>query len=137
MIEPNQEHVEGERSDKPATISKSIGKNVPAASTIDVTTSAPAILKHKEHNSLLTPAFCKDFTQTPSAYLEINRRNSINIIQGNLDRNKTLHHRVKSWIAPSDTPANAKIFGGRRAVQIEQIRSKAAGWIIHPYSSLR
>jgi Ion transport protein N-terminal. len=130
----NDENVE--RSNKP-TILKSTSQNV-HVSTIDVTTSAPAILKHKEdNNNLLSAGYCKDFTQTPSAYLEINRRNSINIIQSNLDQSKTLHHRVKSWIAPSDTPANAKIFGGRRAVQIEQIRSKAAGWVIHPYSSLR
>lgn len=83
---------------------------------------------------------CSDFTQKTSAFLtplENNRRASLNVLKTNFERRKTLHHRVKSWIAPSDTPANAKIFGGRRAVQEEQIRSKNAGWIIHPYSSLR
>ncbi|XP_057302359.1 potassium/sodium hyperpolarization-activated cyclic nucleotide-gated channel 1-like [Hydractinia symbiolongicarpus] len=48
-----------------------------------------------------------------------------------------MHHKVRSWLIPSETPANVKIFGGRRAVQEEQIRSRNAGWIIHPYSNMR
>ena len=67
--------------------------------------------------------------------MERDRRLSL-VIQETYER-KTLPQILKAWIAPSDTTTNAKIFGGRRAVQEEQIRSRDAGWIIHPYSSLR
>jgi len=108
---------------------------VPAAeaSNFDVSVSAPALLINQA--KLLA-----DFTQTPSIYLttlETNRRASINILSENLTRRRTIHHRVKSWIAPSNTPANIKMFGGKRAIHNEQLRSRAAGWVIHPYSSLR
>lgn len=73
---------------------------------------------------------------------EQNRRVSIKVLEdslneGDLTRRKTIHHKVRSWLIPSETPANVKIFGGRRAVQEERIRSRNAGWIIHPYSNLR
>lgn len=83
---------------------------------------------------------CSNFTQKTSAFptpLENNQRASLNAPQTSFERRTTLNQRVKLWIAPSDTPANAKIFGGRRAVQEEQLRSKNAGWIIHPYSRMR
>ena len=103
------------------------------ASNFDVSVSAPALLINR--SKLLA-----DFTQTPSIYLttlETNRRASINILSENLGRRRTIQHRVKSWIAPSNTPANVKMFGGKRAIYNEQMRSRAAGWVIHPYSSLR
>lgn len=103
------------------------------ASNIDVSASAPALM-------INDAKLLANFTQTPSRYLttlETNRRASINILSENLNRRRTIQHRVKSWIAPSNTPANVKIFGGKRAIHIEQLRSRAAGWVIHPYSSLR
>ena len=134
MSDHNQNDVEKEV--KNSTVQRKSCRNV--ASTVDLSASAPALLANQ--TNVLSTNFSEHFTQRPSQYLnplENNRRASINILHDNLLRRKTLHHRVKSWIAPSDTPANAKIFGGRRAVQIEQIRSKKAGWIVHPYSSLR
>ena len=108
---------------------------VPAAgaSKFDLSVSAPALL-------ISQAKLLADFTQTPSIYLttlENNRRASINILSENLGRRRTIQHRVKSWIAPSNTPANVKMFGGKRAIYNEQMRSRAAGWVIHPYSSLR
>ena len=103
------------------------------ASNIDMSASAPALMIND--TKLLA-----NFTQTPSRYLttlETNRRASINILSDKLNRRRTITHRVKSWIVPSDTPANVKIFGGKRAIRIEQIRTRAAGWVIHPYSGLR
>ena len=104
------------------------------SSNIVSSSSAPNL---RRNNSRLLA----NFTQTPSRYLtpfEHNRQASIDINgNGNTSQQKTIQQRFKLWIAPSNTPANVKIFGGKRAIQIEQSRSKAAGWVIHPYSSLR
>ncbi|XP_066925521.1 potassium/sodium hyperpolarization-activated cyclic nucleotide-gated channel 1-like [Clytia hemisphaerica] len=121
-------------------------KNKSFAISADASNSAPAILT--AHNSIASGLLSiANFTQTPSQYinkvflgtrdLNQHRRLSINVLQSNLTRRNTIQRRVRSWIAPANTSANVKIFGGKRAVQIEQQRSKAAGWVIHPYSSLR
>lgn len=73
---------------------------------------------------------------------EINRRNSIKLLKYQLETHergirRTTVQLFRSWMAPSETPVNLKLFGGARAVQEEQERSRDAGWIIHPYSSLR
>lgn len=78
--------------------------------------------------------------------LEHNRRTSMALLQKKVSqyhsyptggRRKTVHDKIKSWMCPSQTPANLKIFGGARAVQEEQTRALKAGWVIHPYSDLR
>ena len=76
--------------------------------------------------------------------MEENRRTSIAVLQNkvnnfqtNYKRKMTVNQIVKGWIAPADNAANLKLFGGLRAVQEEQNRSKSAGWIIHPFSNLR
>ena len=128
------------------TTSIQITKNKSFAISPDGSSSAPAILT--VHNSIASGLLSiSNFTQTPSQYinklflgthdLNQHRRLSINVLQSNINRRNTIQRRVRSWIAPATTPANVKIFGGKRAVQIEQQRSKAAGWVIHPYSSLR
>eukprot|EP00111_Clytia_hemisphaerica_P021482 TCONS_00063203-protein len=136
-------------SEPPTTlnpINTRITKNKSFAISADASNSAPAILT--AHNSIASGLLSiANFTQTPSQYInkvflgtrDINqhRRLSINVLQSNLTRRNTIQRRVRSWIAPANTSANVKIFGGKRAVQIEQQRSKAAGWVIHPYSSLR
>ena len=73
---------------------------------------------------------------------EMNRRNSIKLLKYQLQTHergirRTTVQLFRSWMAPSETPVNLKLFGGARAVQEEQERSRDAGWIIHPYSSLR
>lgn len=136
-------------SEPPTTlnpINTRITKNKSFAISADASNSAPAILT--VHNSIASGLLSiANFTQTPSQYinkvflgtrdLNQHRRLSINVLQSNLTRRNTIQRRVRSWIAPANTSANVKIFGGKRAVQIEQQRSKAAGWVIHPYSSLR
>ena len=44
---------------------------------------------------------------------------------------------IKELFSPADTSINARLFGGRNAVEKEIERSKKSGYIIHPCSKLR
>lgn len=44
---------------------------------------------------------------------------------------------IKELLYPADTPLNIRLFGGRKAVEMEIERSRKSGYIIHPCSKLR
>ena len=112
------------------SVSSHCHKNPSIASSLQITESLLSRnLKNVKNTHYLTPE-------------EINRRNSIKLLKHQLQTHergirRTTVQMFRSWMAPSETPVNVKLFGGARAVQEEQERSRDAGWIIHPYSSLR
>ena len=70
-----------------------------------------------------------------------NRRASIQLLKEKMaseeGRRFTIQSKVQSWFAPAISPVNIKLFGGKRAIEKEKWRSRQAGWIIHPMSTLR
>lgn len=49
----------------------------------------------------------------------------------------SLSFRIRQWIQPADTKINMKVFGGRKAMEDEQLRLRKVGFVIHPTSPFR
>ena len=52
-------------------------------------------------------------------------------------RRATSAELIREFLGPADTPVNARLFGGKKAVQVEIERAKSYGYVIHPCSKLR
>ena len=58
-------------------------------------------------------------------------------IRKNSQRRSTSAELIREFLGPADTPVNARLFGGKKAVQVEIERMKSYGYVIHPCSKLR
>ena len=72
---------------------------------------------------LITPGYMKNI--------------SLGLLHKDISRRQGIANAVKTWFMPSTTAINLKLFGGKKAVQIEQERAREAGMIIHPCSRFR
>ena len=61
----------------------------------------------------------------------------IHMLRKPSQRRATSAELIREFLGPADTPVNARLFGGKKAVQVEIERAKSYGYVIHPCSKLR